>query len=360
MTIPDDFRSWTEIDLSAIRHNLRVVRTHVGPEPGILAVVKADAYGHGMVEVSTALAPDVEIFGVTHCTEARQVAHLGRDVMLLSPSLASERREVIERGWIATVSSAEEAAEYAGGRVNFKVDTGMGRIGCWSGQAVEELRAIVQLPGVTLHSISTHLPVADEDTAFTDAQIDQFADLMKAFREIAPGAKIHTLNSAGILGFSAHAQDLVRPGLMLYGSAYPARYQSLLRPAMIWKTRVLLSRELGAGRGVSYGRTFITERITRIATLAVGYADGFPRQASNRNAQVLIGGQRCPVLGRVTMDQIVADVTHVPEVHPGDDAVLIGPQGHEEILARELADWAGTISWDIFTGIGWRVKRVFV
>ncbi len=358
MTILPEYRTWAEIDLSAIRHNLGVVREKIGSTPGIVAVVKTNAYGHGMREVAAAIADQVALFGVTNIEEARGLEGLGHDVILLSPSLPAEHREVIARHCIATVSSAAEAAQYPGGRINFKVDTGMGRIGCWQDHALDELRALVALPNVAIHSISTHLPVPDEDAGFTLSQLENFAELAQAFRKVAPGAKLHALNSAGILGFPGHAHDLVRPGLMLYGSAYPSDYQQLLNPALTWKTRVLLVRDLEPGRGVSYGRTFVTRRHSRIASLAVGYGDGFPRQASNRGAHVLVGGVRCPVVGRVTMDQILADVTEAPWAGPGEEAVLIGRQGREEIFARELADHAGTISWDIFTGLGPRVKRL--
>jgi alanine racemase len=201
--------------------------------------------------------------------------------------------------------------------------------------------------------------VADEDAEYTFAQLDRFAKLAATLRPIAPQARIHALNSAGILGFPAHAHDLVRPGLMLYGSAYPPEFQSLLRPALTWKARVLLVRDVGPHRSVSYGRTFITPHAMRIATLAIGYADGFPRQTSGRGAHVLVGGRRCRVLGRVTMDQILAEVTSLARVEVGDEAVLIGEQGGERILAKELADKAGTIAWDIFTGIGNRTRRFY-
>jgi alanine racemase len=358
MTAPE-FRTWVEIDLDAIRYNLGVVRRKVGPEPGIIAVVKANAYGHGMREVAEALASEAALFGVANIEEARGLEGLERDSLLLSPSLAAERREVMERRCIATVSSAREAAEYPGGRVNLKIDTGMGRIGCWQDDAVEEVRALARLGNVALHSISTHLPVSDEDADFTRNQLEHFAGLAQAFRRLAPGAKIHALNSAGILGFPGHGHDFVRPGLMLYGSASPAECQPLLRPAMTWKTRLLLVRELGPGRSVSYGRTHVTTRPCRIASLAAGYADGFPRQASNQGAHALVGGRRCPILGRVTMDQILVDVTDVPGAAPGDEAVLFGRQGDGEILAGELAGQAGTIPWDIFTGLGPRVKRIY-
>jgi alanine racemase len=359
MIIPDDVRTWVEIDLSAIRHNLRVVRERIGPNAGILAVVKANAYGHGSLQVAQAIGALVELFGVANLEEAEELANLHRDILLLSPCAPGERREVVARRYIATVSSAAEAADFAGGRVNFKVDTGMGRIGCWEQEALQELRAIVNRKLVEVHSISTHLPVADEDASFTLAQLERFAELAKQFRQIAPSAKIHALNSAGILRFPNHAQNLVRPGLMLYGSAYPPDFQPLLSPALTWKARVLLVREVGPNRSVSYGRTFVTPQPMRIASVAVGYADGFPRQASGRNAHALVGGKRCTVLGRVTMDQILVDVTAVADVAPGDEAVLIGQQGSERILARELAEKAGTISWHVFTGIGLRVRKFY-
>lgn len=357
---PPDLRTWAEIDLSAIRHNMGVARRKIGPRAGIIAVVKANGYGHGMLEVARAVHDLAALYGVANLEEARGLENLRRDVLLLGPALPGERREIVKRGLIATVSSAAEAAQFAGGRVNFKIDTGMGRIGCWQEDAVRELRKLALLKNVRLHGISTHLPVPDEDASFTRAQLARFAALVKELRPLAPGAKIHALNSAGVLRFPGHAHDFVRPGLMLYGSAYPKNFQSLLRPALTWKTRVLLVREVGPGRGVSYGRTFITRRPMRIAALAVGYADGFPRQASNQGAHVLIGGKRCAVLGRVTMDQILADVTRAPATKVNDEAVIIGRQGREEILARELAGQAGTISWDIFTGIKGRVKKFHI
>ena len=359
MIVPPAVRCWAEIDLSAIRYNVGVVRDRIGEGPGILAVVKANAYGHGSSEVAATLTDLVDLFGVADVEEAQPLAELRRDVLLLSPSAPGERAEVVARRYIATVSSAAEAAHFAGGRVNFKIDTGMGRIGCPERNALEELEALQRLKKVKVHSISTHLPVSDEDADYTRLQLNRFGDLARRLRALAPNAKIHVLNSAGILGFPGHAHDLVRPGLMLYGSAYPSEFQPFLRPALTWKARILLVREVGPNQSVSYGRTFITPHAMRIAAVAVGYADGFPRQVSGRNAQVLVGGKRCPILGRVTMDQILTDVTSLPEINPGDEAVLIGDQGNESILARELAEQAGTISWDIFTGIGNRTHRFY-
>jgi len=366
LTIPPHLRTWTEIDLSAIVHNARVAREKTGAD--VMGIVKANAYGHGAPEVARALIDSVTMYGVATLAEAQELTtwQLPHPILLLGPCLPSERADAIRLGAICTVSSAAEAAAYSAlvtempALLNFKIDTGMGRIGTWQEEALAELALIVQLPRVEVRMISTHLPVADEDEAFSKSQLAHFEKLATSFRTLAPHAQIHSLNSSGILAYPEHAQSFVRAGLMLYGSVYPDEYQPLLRPALSWKARVSLVRDVGPGRSISYGRTFITDQATRIATIPVGYADGFPRQASGQGAHVLIGGRRCPVLGRVTMDQILVDVSAVGPVVAGDEAVIIGEQGAERILARELADAAGTISWDIFTGLGNRVKRLYL
>jgi len=360
-------RIWTEVDPAAIRHNAEFALRLTGETSGLMAVVKANAYGHGVACAVDALRDRAALFAVSNVEEAIAVRELApeKDIALLSPCLPAERRECVARGFVATVSSAGEAGAFAElasdsqpARVQLKVDTGMGRIGVWKDDALREIEEIVRTPRLALHSAATHLPCADEDDDFTRAQLAGFAEFSAAARRLAPGLKVHALNSAGVCGHPEFAFDFIRPGLMLYGSTTVGGMQSRLRPALAWKTRVLLVRDVPAGRGVSYGRTFITPRPMRIATLAAGYADGYPRQASGRGACVLVGGKRCPVLGRVTMDQILVDVSEAGEVQLGDEAVLIGSQGKTEILAGELADWGGTIAWHIFTGIGGRTKRV--
>ncbi|MDD5200292.1 MAG: alanine racemase [Terrimicrobiaceae bacterium] len=360
MDVLDTTRVWAEVDPAAFRHNVEAARRLSGTE--LIAVVKADAYGHGVDMAVPALRELAALFAVANVEEAAVVRALApeKDVLLLSPCLPAERAAAVESRCIATVSSADEARHFAGGRVSLKVDTGMGRIGVWRPQALAEVEAIVKLSGVALHSVATHLPVPDEDEAFTRSQLGEFSEFIARIRTVAPGVKYHALNSAGICGYPEYAFDLVRAGLMLYGSASIASFQPRLRPALAWKTRVLLVRDVPAGRGISYGRTFITPRSMRVATLAVGYADGYPRQASNRGASVLIAGRLCALLGRVTMDQILVDVSGAPNVKIGDEAVLLGSQGGATILAAELAGWAGTIAWHIFTGIGGRTKRMLL
>ncbi len=354
-------RIWSEIDVAAIRRNAEFARKLTGT--GLIAVVKADAYGHGVGNVVPALADLADLFAVANVEEAAAVQRLapGKPILLLSPCLPGERPRASALGAIVTVSSAAEASAYGdGARVSIKVDTGMGRIGAWHEHAIEEIEKVMQSGRCELHSIATHLPVADEDESFTRGQLLDFAAFAGKARAVAPDAKFHALNSAGICAQPEFAFDFVRAGLMLYGSASIPAFQSRLAPALAWKTRVLLIREVPAGRSVSYGRTFTTPSPMRIATLAVGYADGYPRQASGRGASVLIGGKRCAALGRVTMDQILVDVTGVPAAQIGDEAVLIGAQGHAAIHAAELAEWAGTIAWDILTGIGGRTRRVSI
>ena len=365
-TISHAARTWAEINPAALRHNVAVVRALTGERVRIMAVVKANAYGHGVGIVVPALAECVEMFGVANVTEAREVRTLAADhpVFLLGPALPEERAEVAARRFIPLVSDLDEARAYgalAEGEpldIHLKLDTGMGRIGIWQDDALEEVRAIRAIEGVRIAGLASHLPVADSDEAFTRTQLEHFESLVSQLRADGLTSPIvHVENSAGVIGFPAHAGDMVRPGLMLYGSSPMPAFQPELRAALTWKTRVVLVREVGEGRSVSYGRTFIADRPMRVATLAVGYADGYPRHLSNQDAEVLIGGKRCAVLGRVTMDQIVADVSALPEVRVGEEVVLIGSQGDGEILASELAEKAGTIAWEIFTGIGPRVVR---
>jgi alanine racemase len=361
MSASDHMRVWSEIDPAALRHNAEFVKLHTGTS--LIAVVKANAYGHGVANVAPALSDVAELFAVANVEEAAAVRSLApeKSILLLSPCLPEERRAAVKLGCIATVSSAAEAGAFGpSAKASLKVDTGMGRIGIWHAQALGEIERILAIPDLELHSVATHLPVADEDETFTSRQLADFAEFAEKVRKLAPEMKFHALNSAGICAYPERAFDFVRAGLMLYGSASIPSFQSQLRPALAWKSRILLVREVPEGRGISYGRTFITPGPMRIATLAVGYADGYPRQASGRGACVLIGGCRCALLGRVTMDQILVDVSAVPEAKIGDEAVLIGTQGGEIILASEVAQWSGTIAWHIFTGIGGRTKRIQV
>jgi alanine racemase len=363
-SVPESLRTWAEVDLGAIRANHDFVRQRIGPSPTILAVVKANGYGHGARETVRTLASPKTIFGVANLHEAAEIQTVsdGNDVMLLGPCLPGERREAVRANHIVTVSSAAEAeafSRFGTVRINFKIDTGMGRIGCWSDAAISDLQSLHSVPGIEVHSISTHLPSADEDTAFTTKQLTSFTKLARTLHEIAPTAKLHSLNSAGILTLPEFAGDIVRPGLMLYGSSPIPIFSAALRPALAWKARIVLLKDLPAGAGVSYGRTYISSTPIRTAVIPVGYADGYPRQASGQGCGILIHGKKCDIIGRITMDQIVVNITDVPDIKLGDVVTLIGNDGNLSIDAQELADKSGTISWDILTGIGRRVERFY-
>jgi len=369
-------RCWAEVDLNALRHNVAAIREHVGATVGIMAVVKANAYGHGVVELARELRYLVEMFGVASVAEALQLRRVAPQtgIVVLGPALPEEREALLRNAFIPVISSLPEAKAYsklAGSLksaspfpVHLKIDTGMGRIGVWHEEALEVAQAIAALPGLQLAGVATHLPVADENPEATRAQLVQWenwvGDLRKAGMAIPV---VHVLNSAGTILFNArHASggDLIRPGLILYGSSPVAEFQARLRPVLAWKSRITLLRQVPAGRSVSYGGTFVTPAPMRIATVCAGYADGYSRHLSNVGAQVLIGGQRCPLLGRVTMDQILVDVSGVPQAAVGDEVVLIGSQGGEEITAAELAAKAGTIPWEVFTTISSRVVRYYI
>jgi alanine racemase len=365
--------------LEALRHNARVARAQSGRE--LMAVVKANGYGHGAVTVARALDDLVAMFGVANFREGMELREAGiqTGVLLLGACLPEERTGVLKAGFHFGISSVEEAQAWdkrAGelgveGHAHIVLDTGMGRMGFielnWSAGTVATLVAMKHL---VWEGIGSHLPSPDEDSGFTAAQIDRFG---RGVAVAATGGMrprwMDLANSAGLLGYPAAHRlcNLVRPGLMLYGvdpltgTGLGDPAQERLRPALTWKARVVLVRELPSGHGVSYGRTHVTERPTLVATVACGYADGYPRQVSGKNASLLLHGRRCPLLGRVTMDQVMVDVGGLGgAVQPGDEAVLLGCQGEETISAAEVAAKAGTISWHVFTGIGARVARVAV
>lgn len=363
-------RTWVELDAAALRHNLGVARILAGPAGGVMAVVKADAYGLGLAfAVPELVAAGVEAFAVATLEEARTVHALGgtQPIYLLSPALPEERAAIIAAPFtlIPAVSSHQEALEYsrlaaAAGAVipvHLVLDTGMGRIGFTTACAesvVAEARAVSGLSGVRLDSVASHFPSADEDVEFTGNQLARYRELLAQLAESGVGVeRHHVANSAGSLTLPRSGRELVRTGLLLYGVSPVPEKQAPLREVVTWKARVVLARTLPAGHGVSYGRTFVTQRPTRVATLAVGYADGYPRHLSAQGAWVWLGGQRCPVLGRVTMDQVMVEAPD--HVQPGDVAAVLGGDGP---TARELATRAGTIPYEIFCGLGRRVGRI--
>jgi alanine racemase len=362
------FRCWAEIDVEAMRSNLRVIRSCVIAGVRIIAVVKADAYGHGLSEIARRLDDDVDLFGVANLHEAQTIRASGprAPVLILGPALPEERQAIVDNAFIPTVSTADEAAGYAkcvrpGQQVpiHFAIDTGMGRIGSSEEEADRTFRAIRAMPQLQIAALSSHLPVADEDEQYTACQLERFRAVAASLQIDDRPATI--LNSAGVLRFGKDARpgDLVRAGLSVYGISPIEEFQEKFRAAMTLKTRVVLVRSLGPGCGISYGRTFVTPANMMVATLSAGYGDGIDRHLSGQETDVLIKGRRCRLLGRVTMDQVMVDVTHLGRVEPGEEVVLFGRQGEQEILASEVASKAGTIAWEIFTGITKRVIRIY-
>jgi alanine racemase len=365
----ETYRCWAEIDRNALRYNAKIVRERIGSAE-MLAVVKANAYGHGLVGVAETLADQAQLFGVANLEEALALRQdVSLPVIILGPALREERSTIAERGFIPTISALEEAEDFnrvahrSPVAVNFKIDTGMGRMGVPEAQALEILKKVSAFPNIRIHSVSTHLPVSGEDAEYTRDQLLRFREIMKQFRAaVSIQYKAHVLQSAGVLAFAEHARhfDMVRAGMVLYGVSPLPEFQKLLKPVMTWKTRISLVRNMPTGSSISYGRTFVTPRKMRIGTLSAGYADGYPWQLSNRDAAVLVRGRRCAVLGRVTMDLMMIDVSEIDNVHVGEEVVLMGREGDGEISCAELARTAGTIPWEITTRIGARVRRVYV
>ena len=280
-------RCWAEIDRGALRHNARLARERIGSAE-MLAVVKANAYGHGMIGVAETLANEVQLFGVANLEEAiaLRAAGLRHPIIILGPALPSERPPIVEGEFTPTISAVEEAEAFdriGPVSINFKVDTGMGRMGVPEQESLAAFKKVSALPNLRVHSISTHMPVSNEDEAFTRDQLARFRNVVEKFRTEVPGDyKAHVLQSTGTLAFNETPYEIVRAGIMLYGISPLPECQHLLKPAMTWKTRIALIRDMPAGHGISYGRTFITPRPMRVATLSAGYADGYPRQISNR------------------------------------------------------------------------------
>ncbi len=330
-------------------------------------MVKADAYGHGAVQTAGHLLEHAGIrdFGVANVTEAQELrAAFGEaaEIELLSPALPAEFDDVVRlrlTPWLSDATEARAFAARASAReplgVVVEVDTGMGRTGVLPEGLARLVETVRALPGLRLAGIATHLPSADDDPIFTREQLAVFATLLREYRDTLK----QTRSSAGILGYSPVAGELVRAGLMLYGVSPLLPEQARLLPVLTWKTRVSLVRDLPAGQGISYGRTLILERATRVATLSAGYADGYPRSLAGQGASVLIRGRRCALLGRVTMDQVMVNADAFPDLLPGEEVVLLGRQESDEISAHELATRAGTIAWEIFTGLSHRVTRVY-
>lgn len=362
-----------EINLQALQHNLHQVMRLTGAEREILAVVKADAYGHGAIEISRTLEREgVRFLGVATVEEGIELRQAGIDASITVLGGVFPEQHGLLLDWKLTpvlyhLPWAEELSRTVQARgdkiaVQIKVDTGMGRLGLNPEEAQAAIPKIVSLPGLSVEGVISHFADADlEDKAFTEAQLGKFLALREHLSGI--GIRIpfwHMSNSAAVMDFPPALFNMVRPGIMLYGympsDSFPGKVE--LQPVLSWKTRIIHLKEVPAGTPLSYGRTFVTRRKSRIATLAVGYADGYSRSLSNR-AEVLVNGRRAPVVGRVTMDMVLTDVTDIPEANLGEQATLIGKDGEDRITAWDLARWGNTIAYEVLCGIGRRVPRIY-
>ncbi|MBC7082308.1 MAG: alanine racemase [Firmicutes bacterium] len=366
-----------EVDLASIGRNIAAIRRRIGPGPEIMAVVKADAYGHGAVQVATtALTSGATWLGVALVEEGVVLRKSGiiAPILVFGQLFPSQARRALRYSLSCTVSTYEfaEALSVAAtqegkkGKCHIKVDTGMGRIGVLPRQAASFVRRVAMLPNVEVEGIYTHFATADaDDKSFAREQLSRFMEVIETLRTMGVQIQFrHAANSAACVEMPEARLDLVRPGILMYGLSpfSTERFQKVkremdIRPALSLKTRVSFVKRVPAGTPVSYGSTYVTREDTVIATLPVGYADGLSRGLSNRG-EVLIRGRRLPIVGRICMDQCMVDAGNL-EVEVGDEAVLIGRQGDQEISAEEVADKLGTISYEVVCAISKRVPRVY-
>lgn len=374
MSLTANARCWVEIDLSRLERNLKRIRAALPPHIRYVAVVKADAYGHGLAPTAARLMrAGADAFAVANVREAGEIREIGSGwpILVLSAVLPHEDALLAEYQAIPAVSSLAEVERFARlgtqqGRpfpVHLKIDTGMGRAGVWHADAAALYTAIRARPELRLEGIFTHFSSADSDADYTREQRDLFLRSLAALPDLlSQRLLIHADNSAGLETFPDGGPfNGVRVGLLQFGVL--PYVDSLLsgvhaEPVLGFHTRVGLVKELPVGTCVSYNRTYRTTRATRTAVLTAGYGDGIPTSMSNRG-QVLIGGCRCPILGRVTMDQIVVDITDGPDARPGDPATFIGTQGDATIAVTDFCTWTGQIPWEAFTSITKRVQRVY-
>ena len=354
--------TWVEVSAAAFAANIQKIRSLVGPKVKIMAVLKADAYGHGAVSLApVAVKNGVSAIGVSSLEEAIQLrdAGLKAPILILGGIYPLENFEVALRNNVTPTVASLDAAQFlekierkmgANIPLHLKVDTGMGRIGVSPTEAKRVLDWLFDHPNLTLAGVYSHLSCADSDQLFTRQQLKVFEELKDHAQRLGfKDTTYHLANSSGLKKYREAHHDMVRPGIALYGPSDSS--------VLSWQTRIVFLKKVRKGTPISYGHTFVTKKSSEIATVPVGYADGVPRRVSNKGF-VLIKGKKRPIIGRVTMDHFMVDVTGL-SVKIGEPVVLIGSQGREYISAHNWADWAGTIPYEIFCGISKRVPRVF-
>ena len=376
-------RTWAEIDLDALARDFQAVREAANPQAKVCCVVKADAYGHGAVRIAREFEElGADWFAVSNLEEALQLRLGGiqKPILVLGYTPPEEAAALSNHHISQCVYSLDYArdlsrtAEEAGVTVNIhvKIDTGMSRLGFYyqdisrDEATVQEVKAACQLPGLHPEGIFTHFAVSDEGKAgdaFTMQQFGCFKEMIESLlREDIDFEVRHCANSAAVFDYPLSHLDMVRAGIVIYG-LYPSeelRHKPDLTPVLSLRSVVSHVKTVKPGATISYGRKFTAQKEMKVATVPVGYADGYPRILSAKGAQVLIGGRRCPILGRVCMDQLMADVSALPDVKVGDTVTLIGRDGEEAITADELANLEGSINYEVVCGLSKRVPRVYL
>ncbi len=369
--------TWAEIDLSALASNFQVVKTRVGPDVGVIAVVKANAYGHGAVECALKLAREgADWFGVALPEEGIELraAGIAQPILCLAGFWDGQAAACIQQNLVPVVfrldmvEALNSAARDAGiiADVHVKIDTGMGRLGVRFDDAVEFAHALKRFENIRVDGLMTHFAAADDPScdALTEDQISRFDDVVRLLntRRHKP-TYLHSANSAGIFSHPEAFGNMVRPGGVLYGLwrdiLPPSTANIQLRSVMSLHSRIMLLKWVPQGETIGYGCTFEASRKTLVATIPIGYDDGYRRGLSNRG-HVIVRGTYAPVVGRISMDLSIIDVTNVPGVELGDEVKLLGIEGNLSVTAEDLAKLTGTLSYEITCGIGPRVPRVYI
>lgn len=367
-------RTYSVIHLDSIFHNIDVVKKRVGEETGILAIVKANAYGHGAVSVAKAIQDKVYGFAVATVKEAMELRNNGINnfILLLGYACKAEYNTMIRNNITFSILTREMAEDISRSavalnmtaRCHFKINTGMNRIGfpvCE--ETISEIEEIYHMNNMNCEGIFMHFATADEeDKTFSHKQFKSFMELTDKLESRGVSFKIrHCANSAAIIDMPEYKLDMVREGIVLYGLLPSDEVSKELdfKPAMEIKSHVIFVKDLPAGEGVSYGRTYITDRQIKVATIAIGYADGYPRALSSKG-YVLIRGKRAPIIGRVCMDQMMVDVTDIPDTEVEDVVTIVGKDGEECITVEELAEISGRFNYEFVCDVSERVERKYI
>ena len=363
--------TWIEVDLNAIEQNLKAIKSVVGSDTKILAIVKADAYGHGAVKVSQSLEQNgIDMLGVAFPGEGIELRKNNTNIpiLILNPVLSEQIEDVVKHSLRVTVNSLDIANEISitakryhhTVRIHVEIDTGMGGAGVCLDKALPFIKALLLIENLEIEGVFTHFNSSDEkDKSFTYEQNRKFKEVIKQLEnEKISIPLIHAANSAAILDIPDSYFNMVRPGLILYG-IFPSQYVSRdidLKQAMSFKTKIINLKQLDPGNVIGYGRTFEILEQTTVATIPVGYKDGFNRGFSSLG-EVLVNEKRVPIIGRVCMDRCFIDVTNLPNVEIGREVILIGNQGNETISIESAAELIGTIPYEVVCNIGTKTLK---